>query len=84
MKLMELVIVLFMVEKYLMILLLITDEVLSKIEKLSELAPLHNPANITGIKAFQSILPNVPAVAVFDTAFHQTMPEEFLSVQSSI
>ena len=44
-------------------------------KKLSELAPLHNPANITGIKAFKNVLPNVPAVAVFDTAFHQTMPE---------
>lgn len=54
---------------------LITDDVLSKIEELSELAPLHNPANITGIRAFQQVLPNVPAVAVFDTAFHQTMPE---------
>jgi acetate kinase len=54
---------------------LITDEVLNKLEELSDLAPLHNPANITGIKAFQSVLPNVPAVAVFDTAFHQTMPE---------
>jgi acetate kinase len=54
---------------------LITDEVLRKIEELSELAPLHNPANITGIHAFQQVLPNVPAVAVFDTAFHQTMPE---------
>ncbi|KOP84070.1 acetate kinase [Cytobacillus solani] len=53
---------------------LITDDVLAKIEALSELAPLHNPANITGIKAFQQVLPNVPAVAVFDTAFHQTMP----------
>ncbi|AGX05827.1 MULTISPECIES: acetate kinase [Bacillaceae] len=53
----------------------ITEEVLSKIDALSELAPLHNPANITGIKAFQQVLPNVPAVAVFDTAFHQTMPE---------
>ncbi|MGD6967930.1 acetate kinase [Rossellomorea vietnamensis] len=53
----------------------ITDEVIEKIEELSELAPLHNPANITGIKSFQSVLPNVPAVAVFDTAFHQTMPE---------
>ena len=52
----------------------ITDEVLQKIEELSELAPLHNPANVTGIKAFQRILPDVPAVAVFDTAFHQTMP----------
>lgn len=55
--------------------ILINDEVLAKIEVLSELAPLHNPANITGIKAFQQVLPNVPAVAVFDTAFHQTMPE---------
>ncbi|MCM3572201.1 acetate kinase [Mesobacillus subterraneus] len=54
---------------------LITDEVLQKIEELSELAPLHNPANLTGIRAFQQVLPNVPAVAVFDTAFHQTMPE---------
>jgi len=54
---------------------LITDEVLAKIEELSELAPLHNPANATGIKAFRQVLPNVPAVAVFDTAFHQTMPE---------
>ncbi|MBT2689334.1 acetate kinase [Bacillus sp. ISL-47] len=53
----------------------ISDEVLAKIDELSELAPLHNPANITGIKAFQQVLPNVPAVAVFDTAFHQTMPE---------
>lgn len=53
----------------------ITEEVLAKIDELSELAPLHNPANITGIKAFQQVLPDVPAVAVFDTAFHQTMPE---------
>lgn len=55
---------------------LITDEVLEGIETVSELAPLHNPANIVGIKAFKEILPNVPAVAVFDTAFHQSMPEE--------
>ncbi|WP_017726577.1 acetate kinase [Halalkalibacterium ligniniphilum] len=55
---------------------LITDEVLKGIEEVSELAPLHNPANIVGIKAFQEVLPNVPAVAVFDTAFHQTMPEK--------
>ncbi|MFB5663606.1 acetate/propionate family kinase [Alteribacillus sp. HJP-4] len=55
---------------------LITDEVLAAIEEVSELAPLHNPANLVGIKAFQEILPNVPAVAVFDTAFHQTMPKE--------
>lgn len=58
---------------------LVTDEVLAEIENVSELAPLHNPANITGIKAFREILPNVPAVAVFDTAFHQTMaPESYL------
>ncbi|WP_067842993.1 acetate kinase [Amphibacillus sediminis] len=55
---------------------LVTDEVIAEIEKVSELAPLHNPANLTGIKAFKEILPNVPAVAVFDTAFHQSMPPE--------
>ena len=54
---------------------LITNEVLDTLEDLSELAPLHNPANITGIKVFKKELPDVPAVAVFDTAFHQTMPE---------
>lgn len=54
---------------------LITDEVIKQIEEVSELAPLHNPANLTGIQAFKDILPDVPAVAVFDTAFHQTMPE---------
>lgn len=55
---------------------LITDETLIEIEELSELAPLHNPANVVGIKAFKEVLPNVPAVAVFDTAFHQTMPDQ--------
>ncbi|SDH32245.1 acetate kinase [Alteribacillus persepolensis] len=55
---------------------LIDDDVLEGIEAVSELAPLHNPANIVGIKAFKEILPNVPAVAVFDTAFHQSMPKE--------
>lgn len=54
---------------------IITDEVKEKIEEYAELAPLHNPANLAGIKAFKQVLPNVPAVAVFDTAFHQTMPE---------
>ena len=54
---------------------LITEDVLNKIEELSELAPLHNPANLTGIQAFKNVLPNVPAIAVFDTAFHQTMPK---------
>lgn len=55
---------------------LITDEIEQGIEDVSELAPLHNPANLTGIRAFKTVLPNVPSVAVFDTAFHQTMPEE--------
>ena len=55
---------------------LVTDDVLEKIESLTELAPLHNPANIMGIKAFRKLLPNIPHVAVFDTSFHQTMPEE--------
>lgn len=54
---------------------LITDEVIQTIENVSELAPLHNPANLTGIRAFQEILPDVPMVAVFDTAFHQSMPK---------
>jgi acetate kinase len=53
----------------------ITDEVIEAIEEVSELAPLHNPANLTGIHAFREMLPEVPMVAVFDTAFHQTMPE---------
>lgn len=55
---------------------LITDEVLEEIERLKDLAPLHNPANATGIRAFKEVLPNVCHVAVFDTAFHQTMSEE--------
>ncbi|MEW6978204.1 MULTISPECIES: acetate kinase [Bacillus] len=55
---------------------LLTDEAIDEIDQLSELAPLHNPANVVGIKAFKQILPDVPAVAVFDTAFHQTMPEQ--------
>ncbi len=55
---------------------LITKEALQQIEELSELAPLHNPANVLGIKAVESLLPNVPQVAVFDTAFHQTMGKE--------
>ncbi|MFD1019040.1 acetate kinase [Thalassobacillus hwangdonensis] len=55
---------------------LITDEVIHEIEEVSDLAPLHNPANLTGIQAFKEVLPNVPSVAVFDTAFHQSMPEQ--------
>ncbi|MGG5316902.1 acetate/propionate family kinase [Enterococcus sp. AZ072] len=54
---------------------IITDDVLEKIEELSEFAPLHNPANAMGIKAFRRILPNVLSVAVFDTSFHATMPK---------
>jgi len=53
---------------------LITDEVMAAIEECNPLAPLHNPANIIGIKACQSLMPETPMVAVFDTAFHQTMP----------
>lgn len=52
----------------------ITDEVLKAIEDCNELAPLHNPANLIGIHACMAALPNVPMAAVFDTAFHQTMP----------
>ena len=53
---------------------LITDEVMKAIEECTPFAPLHNPANITGIKACQAVMGKVPMVAVFDTAFHQTMP----------
>ena len=53
---------------------LITDEVMAAIEECNPLAPLHNPANIIGIKACQTLMPKTPMVAVFDTAFHQTMP----------
>ncbi|MCC5893038.1 acetate kinase [Exiguobacterium sp.] len=54
----------------------IDDEVMANIESFVELGPLHIPPNLTGIRAFQAILPNVQQVAVFDTAFHQSMPEE--------
>ena len=53
---------------------LITDAVVAQLEKCSVFAPLHNPANILGIKAVSAVLPTVPQVGVFDTAFHQTMP----------
>lgn len=52
----------------------ITDEVLATIDELTTLAPLHNPANAAGIRAINSIYPDLPQVAIFDTAFHQTMP----------
>ena len=54
---------------------IITPEVIEAIEKCCDLAPLHNPANLIGIHACEEIMPGVPQVAVFDTAFHQTMPE---------
>ena len=55
---------------------LVDETVINKIAELADLAPLHNPAHIIGIKAFQKALPKVPQVVVFDTVFHQTMPEE--------
>ena len=55
---------------------IITDEIIEALKECSELSPLHNPANLIGIRACQELMPNVPMVAVFDTAFHQTMPEE--------
>lgn len=55
---------------------IITDEVIKAIEECNELAPLHNPANLIGIAACKELMPSTPMVAVFDTAFHQTMPEE--------
>ncbi len=56
---------------------IINDDVIKTVEELSSLAPLHNPANIIGVKAFQEVLPNTPMVGVFDTAFHQTMDREY-------
>ncbi len=55
---------------------LITDEVKKSIEECYKLAPLHNPPNMIGIEACEELMPNTPMVAVFDTAFHQTMPKE--------
>ena len=54
----------------------ITDEMIKAVEECNDLAPLHNPANLIGIAACQKLMPNTPMVGVFDTAFHQTMPEE--------
>ena len=54
----------------------ITEETIAAIEACNDLAPLHNPANLIGIRACQELMPNTPMVAVFDTAFHQTMPEK--------
>jgi acetate kinase len=55
---------------------LITSEVIKQIEEVSDLAPLHNPHNLTGIKVCSKLMPDKPQVAVFDTAFHQTMPRK--------
>ncbi len=55
---------------------MITDEVLVAVEECNDLAPLHNPANLIGVNACKKLMPNTPMVGVFDTAFHQTMPEE--------
>lgn len=54
---------------------LIDDAVIAAVEECCDLGPLHNPANLKGIYAVQKLLPEVPQVAVFDTAFHQTMPD---------
>lgn len=54
----------------------ITDDVMKAIEECNDLAPLHNPANLIGISACKALMPEVPMVAVFDTAFHQTMPKK--------
>lgn len=54
----------------------ISDEVLQAVEECNDLAPLHNPANLIGVAACQEVMPNVPMVGVFDTAFHQTMPKK--------
>ena len=55
---------------------LVTEDVINTIEELSQLAPLHNPAAVLGLRAVQKALPSVPQVVAFDTAFHQTMPKE--------
>ncbi|MCD7819104.1 MAG: acetate kinase [Lachnospiraceae bacterium] len=55
---------------------IITDEMLAAVEECNDLAPLHNPANLIGINACKELMPGVPMVGVFDTAFHQTMPEK--------
>ena len=55
---------------------LINEEVITAITECNDLAPLHNPANLIGIRACKELMPDVPQAGVFDTAFHQTMPEE--------
>ena len=56
--------------------MLIDDEVIEKIKECYDVAPLHNPVNMAGIDAVTELMPGIPQVAVFDTAFHQTMPKE--------
>ena len=55
---------------------LLTEDVITAVEELSDLAPLHNPANLVGVRAFKEVIPSAVAVGIFDTAFHQTMEEE--------
>lgn len=55
---------------------LINQDVINKVIECSDLAPLHNPANLKGVRAMEALIPGIPQVAVFDTAFHQTMPEK--------
>ena len=54
---------------------LINQDVINKVIECSDLAPLHNPANLKGVRAMEALIPGIPQVAVFDTAFHQTMPD---------
>ena len=63
---------------------LINDESMKAIEECNDLAPLHNPANLIGIRACQELMPGVPMVAVFDTAFHQTMPDVAYTLRYSV
>lgn len=60
----------------------ITEDVKKAIEECNELAPLHNPANLIGIEACEKLMPGTPMVAVFDTAFHQTMPRRHICTAS--
>ena len=62
---------------------IITDEVIKAVEECNDLAPLHNPANLIGINVCSELMPGVPQVAVFDTAFHQTMPPKAYLVRSA-
>ena len=59
---------------------LVTDDVIAKIEECADLAPLHNPANLLGIRACKELMPEAPQCVTFDTAFHQTMPGESIYI----